>query len=109
MTKKQTTRRKKRMGRLEDDPLYMAKPLAKVSDRVTPEDHDAIIYGVLSPSGRRWVSAPRSTGPHSPAVYGVMLGPDEDVQWSWTHTTNGSYVNGYTIVPRLAPRSVILS
>src|SRR5262245_14822245 len=101
MTKKQTTQRRKRMCRLEDDPLYMAKPLAqplaKVSDRVTPEDHDAIIYGVLSPSGRRWVSAPSSTGPHSPAVYGVMLGPDEDVQWSWTHTANGSYVSGYTI------------
>jgi hypothetical protein len=57
----------------------------------------------------RWVTAPQSSLPGAPAVQGVMLAANEDVQWSWTHTTNGSYVNGYSIVRRTAPQRVILS
>ncbi len=48
----------------------------------------------------RWVAAPQSSLPGAPAVQGVMLAANEDVQWSWTHTTNGSYVSGYSIVRR---------
>jgi hypothetical protein len=32
-------------------------------------------------------------------VESVVLGPDEDVEWIWTHTLDGSsYVSGYSIV-----------
>src|SRR5439155_20653073 len=62
----------------------------------------------LSRSGRtrkvggvRWVAAPQSSQPGAPAVQGIMLAPNENVQWSWTHTANGSYVSGYNIVRSL--------
>ncbi|MBI5394855.1 MAG: hypothetical protein HZA91_06105 [Verrucomicrobia bacterium] len=48
---------------------------------------------------KRWVIAPQSNCASAPAVQGVWLAPDEDVQWTWTHTTRGSYVSGYVIVP----------
>ena len=57
---------------------------------------------------RRWVSAPQSSWPGAPAVQGVALALNEDEQWTWTHAANGSYVSGYTIVPRLIPRPAIL-
>jgi hypothetical protein len=70
----------------------------------------------LSRSGRTkkvagvcWVNAPQSSLTRAPAVQGVMLAPYEDAQWTWTHTTNGCYVSGYTIVPRVTPRPVVLS
>lgn len=44
--KKHKTRREKRFGRLEDDPLYRAKPLACSTDGLTSADHDAVIYGL---------------------------------------------------------------
>jgi hypothetical protein len=41
-----------------------------------------------------------------PAVLSVEVGEDEDVEWIWTHGTDGrSVVTGYRIVPRL-PRSL---
>jgi hypothetical protein len=60
-------------------------------------------------SALRWISAPQSSLASAPSVQGVALSANEDVQWSWTHTKDGSYVSGYTIVPRLTPRPVILS
>lgn len=51
-------------------------------------------------AGIRWVAAPRSSSPDAPAVQGIMLAPNEAVQWTWTHKTTGSYVSGYTIVRR---------
>jgi hypothetical protein len=70
----------------------------------------------LSRSGRtkkvaevRWVNAPQSSLPGAPAVQGVALAANEAVQWSWTHTVNGSYVSGYSIVKKTTPRRVILS
>jgi hypothetical protein len=60
-------------------------------------------------AGVRWVAAPQSSLTGAPAVQDVMLAPHETVQWSWTHTPNGSYVSGYNIVRRLTPPAVILS
>ncbi len=40
--------------------------------------------------------APASADP-PPAVLGVWLSPEEEVQWVWTHTPEGSYVSGYDI------------
>jgi hypothetical protein len=57
----------------------------------------------------RWITAPQSTLPGAPAVQGVALAPGEDVQWFWTHTPNGSYVSGYSIVKSPTSRRVILS
>jgi hypothetical protein len=48
----------------------------------------------------RWVAAPASTLQGAAAVLGVRLEEDEDVQWIWTHTQEGSYVSGYSIVKR---------
>jgi hypothetical protein len=49
-------------------------------------------------SGVRWVTAPQSSLPAATAVQGVALASNEDVQWFWIHTANGSYVSGYNIV-----------
>jgi hypothetical protein len=64
---------------------------------------------VARKTGIRWVSAPQSLLSGVPAIQGVMVAANEDVQWSWTHMTNGSYVSGYSIVSRLTPRAVILN
>jgi hypothetical protein len=60
-------------------------------------------------TGIRWVTPPQSSLPGAPAVQGVALAPNEDVQWFWTHTLTGSYVSGFNIVRRLTPAAVILS
>ncbi len=67
---------------------------------------------------RRWVPAPSprpkaleiATSRSSPisgrfslpasTVSGIYLSDDEDVTWTWTHTNEGSYVSGYTIVDK---------
>jgi hypothetical protein len=34
-------------------------------------------------------------------VFSVVLQADEDVEWAWTHTADGtSYVSGYTVVKK---------
>ena len=33
-------------------------------------------------------------------VLSVALDADEDVQWMWTHTANGSYVSGYRVTKK---------
>ena len=52
-------------------------------------------------AGIRWTAAPQSLLPGAPAVQGVMLAANEDVQWTWTDTASGSYVSGYNIVRSL--------
>ncbi|MBV9790630.1 MAG: hypothetical protein JOZ51_20725 [Chloroflexi bacterium] len=51
---------------------------------------------------KRTVYAPQSNdAQQTPAVISVELAEDEDVQWQWTHYTDGrSAVTGYTIVKR---------
>ena len=60
-------------------------------------------------NGVRWVTAPQGTLAGMSAVQAVALIANEDVQWLWTHTANGSYVSGYNVVRRLTPLAVILS
>lgn len=49
---------------------------------------------------KRTVYAPQpNDAQQAPAVISVELAEDEDVQWQWTHYTDGrSAVTGYTIV-----------
>jgi hypothetical protein len=53
-------------------------------------------------SANRLQMAPPNSGPVvSGSVVAVDVAPDEDVQWIWSHDLErGSYVSGYTIVPR---------
>jgi hypothetical protein len=50
---------------------------------------------------KRWVPAPPSDPPdvmHSGQITGVYLAPDEEVEWHWTHSPDGtSVVTGYTL------------
>ena len=57
-------------------------------------------------SATRTVIAPRSTGPmRAGDLLGVEVGPDENVEWAWSHDCKrGSSVTGYTIVRRIATR-----
>ncbi len=48
---------------------------------------------------KRRVAAPQSSCTSASAVLGVWLAHDEDAQWTWTHTAQGSYVSGYVIAP----------
>lgn len=54
------------------------------------------------PPQKRTVYAPQpNDAQQAPAVISVELAEDEDVQWQWTHYTDGrSAVTGYTIVKR---------
>jgi hypothetical protein len=45
--------------------------------------------------------SPASMKPLPNRVFSVVLQSDEDVEWTWMHTTDGvSYVTGYTIIQR---------
>ena len=51
---------------------------------------------------KRIVQAPNSGTPDtSGAIISVVLNPDEDVIWHWTHTPDGScVVTGYDIIKK---------
>ena len=51
---------------------------------------------------KRVVTAPSNTGPMgSGEVLSVQAGPDEDVEWVWSHDRHrGSLVTGYRLAPR---------
>ncbi len=53
-------------------------------------------------SQRRTVYAPQpQDASEHPAVTSVGLDEDEDVKWTWTHTSDGqSVVTGYTIIKK---------
>jgi hypothetical protein len=55
-------------------------------------------------TAKRIVVAPSNTGPVSTGeVLSVEVGPDEDVEWVWSHDRErGSSITGFRIVPRLA-------
>ena len=55
---------------------------------------------------KRTVTAPITAGQMSGGrVLSVEVGPDEDVEWIWSHDRErGSHVTGYKIVSRLADR-----
>ena len=52
---------------------------------------------------RRIVPAPP---PSHPGLYATVLNvecaADEDVEWLWTETSDGRFVSGYRLVPRVA-------
>jgi hypothetical protein len=58
---------------------------------------------------KRVVIAPRSAGAMSAGeVLSVEVGPDEDVEWVWSHDPRrGRSVTGYKIVPRVALRQSV--
>jgi hypothetical protein len=56
---------------------------------------------------RRVVPAPP---PSNPRLYSTVLSvecaEDEEVEWQWSETTEGRFVSGYRLVPRLSnPRT----
>jgi len=50
----------------------------------------------------RWVEAPKPTlpMPNASVVLGVHPELGEEVEWLWTHTAKGSYINGYNIIKK---------
>lgn len=58
--------------------------------------------------GRVWNPAP-NTGvvQQTGAIGGVWANPGEEIEWCWVHTPSGSYVNGYTIKPKIFNASEI--
>jgi hypothetical protein len=54
---------------------------------------------------KRTVTAPTTGQMSGGRVLSVEVGPDEDVEWIWTHDRDrGSHVTGYKIVARVAER-----
>ena len=51
--------------------------------------------------GKRIVYAPQSTYPlphnTTTGVISVALADNEEVEWHWSHSEAGSFVNGYTV------------
>ena len=53
-------------------------------------------------AGQRFYPTPYQSGPmRTGMINGVWLNDGEEVEWSWMHTTQGSYVNGYTVKSKL--------
>ena len=46
---------------------------------------------------KKWIDAPHNSRVPS-QITGTFIYPDEEVIWTYTHTTNGSYISGYSIV-----------
>jgi hypothetical protein len=56
---------------------------------------NATTHTVSALDGTSWHVQP-------PALLGVRVDEDEDVEWQWTHFVDGrSVVTGYRVVPRL--------
>ena len=51
--------------------------------------------------GKVWYKAPNNGLMVNGAVSGVWIGPNEEVDWHWAHTPEGSYVNGYVVRKKL--------
>ena len=50
--------------------------------------------GEMSTDGRQWHGTPCQRNVNSSSVQGVWLGPDEDVDWTWS--ADGTCIIGYT-------------
>lgn len=54
--------------------------------------------GGTSTGGEVWHAVPfQGVETTTGSIQGVWTMPGEDVEWTWTHGTNGSYVSGYSI------------
>ena len=52
----------------------------------------------MKPGEKVWKPAPCQFGPtHTGSIMGIWVFPDEEVEWIWTHTPDGSYVSGYIV------------
>jgi hypothetical protein len=52
---------------------------------------------------RRVVAAPPPSNPHlHSTILSVECAEDEEIEWHWTETTEGRFVSGYRLVPRLS-------
>jgi len=56
----------------------------------------------MTSATERFVPAPSpSRAPSSSCAFtGVWLSPNEDVEWSWCYTPEGSYICGYSIISK---------
>ncbi|MEE8399928.1 MAG: hypothetical protein V3S89_13040 [Desulfobacterales bacterium] len=55
----------------------------------------------MTQESKRSVEAPEPSFQGAPAmISNVLLAEDEEVQWNWTHTSEGSYVSGYQIIKK---------
>jgi hypothetical protein len=58
--------------------------------------------GERDTGGNVWRPTPYQIGPMTTgAIQGIWAGPNDDVDWHWTFTPEGSYVNGYTVRRRV--------
>ena len=72
------------------------KPLESASE------NDLMSIDDASRTPRRIVPAPAPSNPRLRSmVVDVECAGHEDVEWHWTETTEGRFVSGYSIVPRL--------
>ena len=72
------------------------KPLESASE------NDLMSIDDASRTPRRIVPAPAPSNPRLRSmVVDVECADHEDVEWHWTETTEGRFVSGYSIVPRL--------
>lgn len=70
--------------------------------RHTKSGRKGSVLGNL-PKKKRTACAPQIGDNYGPgALISVELDEDEEVQWEWTHFTDGrSYVTGYTIIKKI--------
>ena len=59
----------------------------------------------MDTGGRVWHSTPYQGAERSTTgcINGVWVAQDEEVEWTWAHTPQGSYVMGYTIRKKAPP------
>lgn len=53
-----------------------------------------------SVKGKTWISAPdydSNNVRHSGQLEGLWVGDDEEIEWFWEHSPEGSYVNGFRL------------
>ena len=69
---------------------------------VTASENDLMSIDDAIRTPRRVVPAPAPSSPRlRSTVLDVECAEHEDVEWHWTETTEGRFVSGYSIVPRL--------
>jgi hypothetical protein len=92
------------VGRPGTGPERMARPGVDRTGRVM-EGEVTMESSEHASAKKRIVVAPQTepvgAQPGAPAVISVEVAEDEEVEWQWTHDTDGhSVVTGYTIVKK---------
>jgi hypothetical protein len=55
--------------------------------------------GEMSTDGKQWHGTPYQSNLNSGSMQGVWLGPDEEVEWTWS--ADGSHIIGYQLRQRV--------